>query len=91
MKQTSSGKLNVATSADHGTTPLPDYDLDAIVGGGISGHKEAARLLDEHLASLGALSLRADLSRPQKDAMKASYEALFSKRLSEAITFSPSP
>lgn len=91
MKRVNSGTLNAPTSTDHGATPIPDQDLDEIAGGGISGQKEAARLLDEHLASLGALSLRTDLTMPQKEAMKASYEALHAKRLSEAIMFTPSP
>lgn len=91
MQQFDSGKLFSSGLTDHGATPIPDHDLDAIAGGGISGQKEAARLLDEHLASLGALSLRTDLTMPQKEAMKASYEALHAKRLSEAIMFTPSP
>ena len=91
MQQFDSGKLFSSGLNDHGATPIPDDDLDAIAAGGISGQKEAARLLDEHIASLGALSLRTDLTMPQKEAMKASYEALHAKRLSEAIMFTPSP
>lgn len=89
MKQVNSGKSHSPTSTDHGATPLPDNDLDAIAGGGISGQKEAARLLDEHLASLDALSRRTDVTTDQKNALKASYEALHAKRLSEAVMFSP--
>lgn len=79
MKEVNSGRSNSSTPTDHGTIAIPDHDPDAIAGGGISGQKEAARLLDEHLASLGALSFRTDLSQPQKEAMKASYGALFPK------------
>lgn len=89
MKQVKSGKSPTPTSTDHGATPLPDHDLDALAGGGISGHKEASRLLDEHLASLDALSQRKDVTSDQRMALKASYEALLAKRLSEAIMFTP--
>lgn len=90
MQQLNSSHPVQAGSTSQDGTPVTDGDLDTIAGGGISGQKDAARLLDEHLASLDILSKRTDMTMEQKLAMKASYEAMHAKRLSETVMFSTS-
>lgn len=91
MKQIYPGTPAFPMSHEHDGNLISEHDLEGIAGGGISGHKEAARLLDEHLASLDILSQRSDLSNDQKLMMKSSYEALYAKKLGEAVRFNFAP